>query len=776
MKKYIIILMILLLIPTVSAQVWNIHGTFVDHDTNDVLNPTALINGTSLTVSNGVFDFNVIDNSVATLTTSLLDYEDKTFTFGFGSLNQDNNIVSEIVILKSNLGQEIPFTFRSQNGGTILADANVTVWQADFNKVAGRAVTSSTGGASFFLEPNDTNYVFQIENTGTDFNTSKRTIGVNIPQDEDTLELLTPYSLDVTGIGNISSTNLIIDSSFGAFPYTNQFYIITVDANAEYFARSFYFRLSRIDQNFDESIFDNFNDVNGTSPDPALWEVDQNHSTGAVQVEDNFMKLNTIGDGSGFPRSTLKSISNFEVPIGGKLSFSFVFPKIPVASAGTQTTMAGMVSVDVPNPDSQGLGKVNFGRQTTGQLFALWDSANQLVPTPTGDSIKIFITIEKPNAATIDANWFINTDTNRVHSVSFADVTTEFYFWANTTITGSSGDTNGWIDDVSILGISGDVVLQPYLVRQADSKQITIEVSDNFDPTTKIGNIRIRSETTIPNSGFQQVETIVTDTKGQGVMSFIVGREYTLTLFDNEDNQLSQEIFVATPTSITYSISITVTPLFPTPIQKGITVSFIPNGGSIPLDTIVSVITYFDKNVTISDINIIVQQNDVNLFSIDGNLVIESSPEGLPDIIENFISLGNAALTNNTFVVIANIQTTDGNSFFLQVGYNGPRPVGDAGESLLDDIIRGRIKEEWGCTAGSSDEFCFPLMMFSLFAALLITMAIAFRSQILNINLSVALFMAFLGFAVYFYWFPWQLYAGMVLFGVGAAWSLFKVR
>ncbi len=65
------------------------------------------------------------------------------------------------------------------------------------------------------------------------------TLTVKVPLDEITAELLSPWNLTVGGLAQHSFTGLTGDANFLIFSDTVDFYLNTVDVNAEYFSRTY---------------------------------------------------------------------------------------------------------------------------------------------------------------------------------------------------------------------------------------------------------------------------------------------------------------------------------------------------------------------------------------------------------------------------------------------------------------------------------------------------------------------------------------------------------
>jgi len=268
----------------------------------------------------------------------------------------------------------------------------------------------------------------------------------------------------------------------------------------------------------------------------------------------------------------------------------------------------------------------------------------------------------------------------------------------------------------------------------------------------------------------QQIETIVTDSQGQGIMSFLTNnKQYTMEFFNSEDVLLFTKTVVIAPTQTLLLIQAEDEPLFPVILKKRVSVAFIPNGGTVSgKDFNLLAKILYDVNVSITDVNLIIQQNDQNLSDLNANHFIGASP------FDTNISINIADLNlNDQWTFIIHVTTEDGNSLFFKSNFNFPRLIG--GQDFLNGVIRGTFKTELGCQADDWFNVCLPTFIIAMFLAVVFSAAILATFGARNPNLALIIFMTLVGIFTYFFWVPALLFIGLIILASFALFGLAKV-
>lgn len=144
------------------------------------------------------------------------------------------------MLLPTSLGADIAFKFYAPDKTTILSNAIVSVskvGQQDKN-IMGSRLTNASGEVTFFINPDQNTYRFDINYSGTHYTYYFQRLTVNIPKDEKTLANITPFSVRASGIGS----QIFTDRTTGLYAYllpdTAEYYRIDVNANG-YYTRSY---------------------------------------------------------------------------------------------------------------------------------------------------------------------------------------------------------------------------------------------------------------------------------------------------------------------------------------------------------------------------------------------------------------------------------------------------------------------------------------------------------------------------------------------------------
>lgn len=549
-----------------------------------------------------------------------------------------------------------------------------------------------------------------------------------------------------------------VENNFRVFPYTNTYYIADVNATG-FFSRDYYFRLSRanFDKNF--TLMDEFTGADNDPINTSIWFEFSANSTGEVDIASNDANFFSIGSGGDSVEAIISDV-NVEFGIGSVFNFEWISNNRPTVVGGSALMSAGFMPDNNANPNSSSP-RFSIDRGNNGVLNISHGTAtaNQL-DGGTGPK-KFRVRLERTSTTIYNVQFFID-DTNLMAEF---DDTVAHNLWKGTVwLRGGNAGGNTAAATVAEASLFNDnsFIIQPYLASTSNSRQVTVEVARVLDISEKLPNTRILSEAFIEGAGLQEVETVVTDSQGQAVMSFIIGTRYTLTLFDSLDNQLTQIEVVISPTQSGLFINLEEEELFPDYLQQFVAVGFggSPAGGSVDVNTTTITFTFtFGTNSTITDINIIVFNDDLNRFSIDGNI-------GATSPFTNQIELNGIPLNPLLPIRIQVNVIADNNSFWFTTQYNVPVEFG--GVPFITGVARGRFKSDLGCTSGEAgqNDLCLPSAILAFIITAMITASVAFQTRILNLDSASILFMIILGLFAYFYWIPLFLYGILAVMAV----------
>lgn len=762
--KWHYLILLLFIIPVANAYTLSL--TFVDEDTNTLLENAGLavlVNSTSCTITNGTCIFDAGNNSTAFVSALATGYATREYSFGrdvtFGDVNKT------LTLLKDVDGTSIQFKLRDVAGDNFITDGNLTILHQANNYIAGRFQIGSDSLFTAFLSPFDQNYTFIVEYSGSDFNFIRNFLTVKLPKDEDTIALITPYDVKIRNIGANNVSNTSVEQPFRVFPYTVPFYIADVNAN-DYFGRGYYFRLSRSD--FDQNIIlqDDFTGADTSAPDASKWLKFISGADANVDIAGN--DLNFYSPGSSKQTGVFSDLNLF-FEIGDSFIFEWITNDRPTSGGGSEQFEAGFIPDTNQNAVTSN-SKFSISRTADGILQQRHLGSTDSSQGDAGTGIKkLTIKLERTGNQTYQATYFIN-DTNQIGQFTETVITHTWKVVMYVRAGSGAGEfVAGKITDAKLFE-SNAFEIQPYLAKQTESNQVSVKLRKIFKGTEKLAGIRILSETDIEGAGSQEVETVVTDAQGQAVMSFLTdGTPYTLSLFDSSDNLLFiREVKIA-PNQFTLSISAEDQPLFDTIGEKRVSVAFTPDGGTVASkDVNVIARVFYDVNVTVVDVNLIIQQNDFNLSDLNANHFITTSP------FDTNISIDIADLNINTpWTMIVNVRTQDGNSYFIKASFNLPRMIG--GKDFINGVLRGDFKTGFGCNADDWLNICpFTFFMSLFFSVVFSAAALAiFGSR--NPNVALILFIGLLGLATYFYWVPAIFFIGLVSLSAITLFALTKV-
>ena len=225
--------------------------TFKDENSGDLINPTTVnisindsdFNSWADNVVNGLLDINLATFSSGKWIIVFADATHPARTFTQDVNNQAGQSFT-LGMLNDTNGLNLNFKFFDQNGSNVLVDANIEV-RDSLNRIAEKKSTGSDGLITFFLNPNDLGYKFNINDAnGSDYNYTATQVTVKIPLDERDLSLITAFDIKKRGIGAQDINAVSIDTNVAIYANTIDFYqIIVGDENGDYFDRSYFFNL-----------------------------------------------------------------------------------------------------------------------------------------------------------------------------------------------------------------------------------------------------------------------------------------------------------------------------------------------------------------------------------------------------------------------------------------------------------------------------------------------------------------------------------------------------
>lgn len=293
-------------------------------------------------------------------------------------------------------------------------------------------------------------------------------------------------------------------------------------------------------------------------------------------------------------------------------------------------------------------------------------------------------------------------------------------------------------------------IIQPYLAAVADSISTTV-YTKYYSNFTSYPGIRVESYKDIGGEE-TLIESVVTDAKGEALMSFIVNDVYTIKAYDG-DTFVAEETLNATSADLYIYIDIkdVVWGVLTTPL---VITKFRPIGGRIYVSTTLT------QEITVSEgtpsmIHITVTNQDVNIYDTNWTTGIAG---GLTNII--LISDLSGIDANYVLEITVYVHLTNGTVFIDKAYYTLPTGI-DIWQLLTD------VRADFGCSTDTGEP-CFFLLMFSFFISLMACGAVAINFAFMNAKGLVILFLAILGLFTLFGWVPVILFGLICFAGIGA--------
>ena len=218
----------------IRARYGSLTMSFVDENTSVALTTVDVtFNGTTYDVNaDGMINISLagISKGLYTISASDPTHPVRTFTF---ELNYVSIVDANVILLQTTKGKNIDFKFYGSDETTILSDANISIKNTTANKYAYiKATTNSAGEATFFLNPEDYAYEFEIEDDTGDYTYSSGIITVKRPKNIIDLNIIIPYNITRDGLVGGSVNSLTTDINFNVFTNIVIPYGFLVDANS----------------------------------------------------------------------------------------------------------------------------------------------------------------------------------------------------------------------------------------------------------------------------------------------------------------------------------------------------------------------------------------------------------------------------------------------------------------------------------------------------------------------------------------------------------------
>jgi hypothetical protein len=390
-------------------------------------------------------------------------------------------------------------------------------------------------------------------------------------------------------------------------------------------------------------------------------------------------------------------------------------------------------------------------------IFITDADGNKYTYTPT--TVTVYKPKRESDGSIIDANYDIsvtgavgiNYNNNSGDSFSFNIYANTYYL---ITVDVNSGFfERKWNISVS----SGTYYLYPYLVAATEGTSTTIRVLSPVNQAA-VSDVEIRLYRYFDGVGRINVETVLTDDKGEALISGVTNYTYEAELwYDN----VEAGSFDITVTSTLWVITFNPASLPTLPEGAIVSVNFSPSSGSLDQNTLTLSQSIYMLNASIS--SVVVFFNDGN---VDANLHVDTTltPSA------SFTNSATIATTlagwdiNHTLTVTVQILFTDGNVLTRKTTYTKYDATKRANEYL--DLLKYGIRGELGCPANSSQP-CGMLIMISCFITMLACGALIAATPLRDPAGISGMGALIMGFFVFLEWIPlfWYVLICVILFG-----------
>lgn len=209
---------------------------FWDENSGLNLQPTVSVNGVDYSASvdaSGFLDLNLVQGQKVVIASSLT-HSERVWSFNLTSFLDEN-----LLLLPTVLGKDINFQFFEPNQTSLLSSALVEIQKEANGKLAGRLQTNGLGHATFFLNPNDFNYLFSIDAAdGNHYDYNAAVVTTKIPINVVSGGLISPFSIFVSGVRDASFLGLAANYDINIFTETFEYYLFTVSCGTGYYQTS----------------------------------------------------------------------------------------------------------------------------------------------------------------------------------------------------------------------------------------------------------------------------------------------------------------------------------------------------------------------------------------------------------------------------------------------------------------------------------------------------------------------------------------------------------
>jgi len=392
----------------------------------------------------------------------------------------------------------------------------------------------------------------------------------------------------------------------------------------------------------------------------------------------------------------------------------------------------------------------------------------------TVDYNSMTLTVNKPKSessgSAIDGNWSLKVTGLAWQTYTDLTGSQAIQIYANTIDTYglTVGDTLSSYYDrkyyVSYLGGTTAETLQPYLVDINSAVSTTVYTISGYSQQP-VGGITLKIYKTIPAVGRVLVEQVVTDSKGEALISLIANDEYEFEIYDN-GTLLGSQAYSVTSTSTTIYITVDDLGLTGAILGEGlVTVKFTPTRGKIIGNdvSLIQKISVTDRNYGITFVSayIYVVNTDVNGVAGSNVTVWSKTITSLTNtiVLDNTLQTldGNWFDTNGYIIVYVQVTTNKG-IYYTQYKYK-PQVGFDFYKAIGFDL-----RPSFGCPVTTDPLIpCGSMLFIAIFISIIITIGFAIETGFTGAEGMAGIFLVVMGLFTYFAWVPLGIMAIMAV-------------
>ena len=293
-------------------------------------------------------------------------------------------------------------------------------------------------------------------------------------------------------------------------------------------------------------------------------------------------------------------------------------------------------------------------------------------------------------------------------------------------------DADGYLSrkyHVQLKGDENSLVLTPYLVDDSNGASMTLKTV-NYVTNKRIPGVEVKIYRNFENAGKVLVEQVVTDAKGEALVSGLPNYSYEYEVYYNGKLVDVQDITVTSTTIVISFNPAQTTAVLPIGTAS---VNFYPQGGLLDESTwIITQTISIDANApSVDRVLIYATETDANKQTSDVNLYVKTiNSVGVGTTVFNSIDL-NGDLTpawdnNNNLVITVVIVYSDGSSYAWQQVY-----VKKIGTQALNvwSILTSNMFAIVGCDEGKP---CGILILIAVFFTIFIIAALVTTTPLRN--------------------------------------------